>query len=171
MASIYPVYYAVYVHGRQQGQAVTYNPSTGAWTVTAAASGVVSINVADPDQTLLSINGYPSLFVWNATGQVGCSAITQNVVLGTWPRLDFYRQTDSAPQKFASLSQHGLLSVRRVDEKTAPAGSDRMYILGNANCSIGMDGLLAPGIDQLVLLQDQDSKYLLDASGKFLSGR
>lgn len=164
-------YYANYVQGRQSVTAITYNATTKVWTVTAAGSSLVSIS-GDADQTMLSINGNPALFIWNSTGMIGCAGLTNNVTLGKAPRLDFYRKGDSIPRKFASLSQLGLLSVPSINQLAAPSGTDRMYLLGNANVSIGLDGLVGEaGIYEYGLLQDQNGNYILDQSGLLVSAR
>ena len=168
------IYFAKYVQKQASVVVLTYNRTTKAWTVTPAGANLVSINSSDADQTSLSINGYPSLFVWNATGEVGCGTLTNRVVLGKVPRLDFYRQNDSIPLRFASLSQFGALSVLGIGQHTAPTGTDRMYLLGNPLCSIGVDGLLCPAIVQLAFLKDAHSSssyFLEDQASRLLTHR
>ena len=169
-------YIGQYVHGRENFTAITYNPETMVWTLTANGAMRVGFVQSDPDEQALTMNGLFVMFVLN-DGEVQVGDITKNATNSrTVPRLDFMRQTDSIPRKFASLDQNGILSVFDVNENLAPTGHDRMYLLGNPNCSIGLDGLLtAAGVAEISLLIPQtfvaanDGPYLVDQSSKMLT--
>jgi hypothetical protein len=166
-------YYALYVIGQSSIMAITYNQSTGAWTVTPAASQYVSISTSDPDQTSLSLNGTPVLFMWNATGAIGCGGFTDRAMPpGYNTRLDFYRKSGPIPRKFASLSQAGMFYVNGIQQKEAITGTDRMFFFSQTNSSIGLDGLLAPIAQDLCLLVDNhgsSSYYVADQAGLLLA--
>lgn len=166
-----PVYFAnLAFSGVSSVPAIAYDTSTHAWTITPTAANVLSI-VSDADETGLLLNGRYCLFV-RANGAVRVGGITTRVTRAEYPRLDFFRQADSVPRRFASLSQDGTLSVMQASEKASiPGGSiDRMYLL-NANASIGLDGLLAPsGITEIGLRYSGfGPTYLTDKSGLPLS--
>lgn len=147
-----PVYYANFVYGRENFTAISYNASTGAWTVTPNGSTRVQVITSDPDQTAIVINGRYSMFVFN-DGTVHVGDLTKHAISdSTVPRLDFMRQAGPVPRKFASLNQDGLFWVYDIDEKTPPTGVDRMYLMGNQNSSVGLDGLLAPSVAEISLI-------------------
>ena len=172
-AFIPPTYFAnLALSGVSSVPAVMYNTTTHAWAITPAAAHVVSI-VSDADETGLLINGRYCLFV-RSNGAVRVGGLTTKVTPAQYPRLDFFRQTDSVPRRFASISQDGTLSVMQASEKAAiPMTSvDRMYLLGNANASIGLDGLIAlAGITEIGLRYSGTglTTYLTDKSGLPLS--
>ena len=168
-----PTYFASYCFSPQSKlTAIQYNTSSMAWSVTAAGAPFVTINTSDPDQTAILMNGAYVMFIWKATGAIGVGEIKTKVIGGDYPRLEFYRQTDPVPRRFASLSQNGRLSVTDWSEKIAPTGTDRMYLL-TANASIGIDGLLTPSpasVRQMGLLTAKGTgNYLADESGLLLS--
>lgn len=166
-------YYANYVIGQSSVPAISYNLTSGAWTVTPAGAPYISISTADPDQTVLYMNGAPILFLWNTTGAIGCGGFTDRAAPpGYNIRLDFYRQSGPIPRKFASLSQAGMFYVNGIQQHEAITGTDRMLIFGNANASIGLDGLLAPIAQDLCFLLDShgsSSYYIADQSGLLLT--
>jgi hypothetical protein len=174
MPTLPPTYFARYVNGAESFTAVSYNLQTMAWTITANGAQRVAIDSSDPDEQALLINDSYVMFVLT-DGEVQCGDITKfaTASIGT-PRLDFMRQTDSVPRKFASLDQNGTLSCYDLNEKLAPTGLDRMYLLGNPNCSLGVDGLLTAGFSAIDILVQQgfvpgQGPYLVDQNSKMLA--
>lgn len=144
-----PVYFVNYVNGRENFIAITYNIATMVWTIT--ANGSQRVSIAYGGTSTLSINGNAAMFVLT-DGEVYVNSITKFAnANNSVPRLDFMRQAGALPRKFASLDQNGNLSCYDLNEKLAPSGTDRMYLLENGNCSLGVDGLLTAGLTEAPL--------------------
>jgi hypothetical protein len=177
MPILTPSYFANYVQGPENFTAIQYSTVTMAWTVTANGANRVSINTSDPDMDALLINGAYSMFILT-DGAVNVGDFTKNpLASGSAPRLDFIRNAGGQPVRFASLTQDGILNAWDIFEGTVPTGTDRMYLLGNPNCSIGADGLLTNSslsemdilVDAVKWKSERGTGILLDPESKMLA--
>lgn len=113
-----------YVHGEANIDVATYNRTTAAWTVTAAASGRCSIT-QNASLVSFSIGAFSDVLTITNAGLVTCTNMTERQDLST-PRLDFVARPDSVWRRIASVNTAGMLWAPKFTEEVPTASLDQI---------------------------------------------
>ncbi len=167
-----PEYFANWINFQEIRRVFNYNTATGVWTPTADAENRAEIQVLAEQSGFIIGNSDEAAdgsyaLLWDADGNLKCGWVTDKIYAQDYPRLEFYRQTDSVPTRFAALGKSGILSVLSVTEDVTPSGQDRLLI--NEKISLGKDGLLCKTVNEINLLTTSEGEYLISSGGEIIS--
>lgn len=120
-----------YADGDANLDVATYNRTTGAWSLTAAASGRCSITQNAGD-TRFSIGAQSDVLIIDDTGEVRCTKLTERQDLTT-PRLDFVGRPESVWLRMASINSAGLLWAPKFVEEAPTTSLDQIRFFSLAS--------------------------------------
>lgn len=117
------ILYVHYVDRFQNVRVFDYNPATGVFTPTAAATGKAAI-ANNGSEITFSIDGIEAIkFLVN--GEVQVVWVTQFVEPAVYPRLEFLRKETSVPERLAYITRSKRLWTTEIRETARPAGDDQ----------------------------------------------